>query len=386
MENTLENMKQRKVNYQFKVLYAIGIFFVVAGHARADDFIFWNELIHVAGFHMALFVFASGYFYSAGSEETPGAYIVKKTKRLLVPYLLWNLFYGILVWILFKCGYTIGINSPEKPVIWQQFFYDPFTVGPHFSFNVPSWFVLPLFVTEVLNVLIRFPFRKIQGFWKETVFLALSILTGFAGIIVANKGYNHDFGLLLTRVMYFTPFFTLGYFYKLYLEKKDTLSSFWYFTIIVLIEILYILVNGASPVYSIIGMYNFENPFLPYFMGLVGIAFWLRVSRILAPAIGKSKYLNAVADNTFSIMTNHELGFFVLNTLFYIAISVTHISSLKFDVEKYKSAVEYIFLPRGRGFPLVYVVFGICFSILLQKLIVFIKDTALSKIGDKNGR
>lgn len=359
---------KREINYQFKVLYAIGIFMVVAGHARADDFLFWNEVLHVAGFHMALFAFASGYFYSEKSEDKPGAYIWRKTQHLLIPFLLWNIFYGVVVFVLSKFGYTIG-----TPVTWQKFVYQSFTGNPPFAFNVPSWFVLPLFYTQVINVLVRCFFRKFQGLIKELIFLGASFLIGFAAIILAGPEENTGFSLHIYQMMYFMPFYTLGIFYKRYLEKKDKLSSFWYFTIIVLIELCYILLMGSSPVYSIIGMFHFDNPVLTYFMGIVGIAFWLRVSKILAPAIGKSKPLNLVADNTFSIMTNHELGFFVLNTVFYVLLTVANVST-KFDVEQYMADVAYIFLPRGRGFPLVYVVFGICFSILLQKIVDFVKS------------
>lgn len=66
-----------KTNYQFKILYFIGIIFVVAGHARANDLIFWNELIHCAGFYMGMFVFCSGYFYKSENDLHPVKYIVK---------------------------------------------------------------------------------------------------------------------------------------------------------------------------------------------------------------------------------------------------------------------------------------------------------------------
>lgn len=384
VSNPLAKESKREINYTFKVLYAIGIFFVVCGHAQADDFIFWNELIHAAGFHMGLFIFASGYFYSIKNNDAPLAYTIKKVKRLLIPYLLWNCFYAIVITVLYQFGFKIG-----NPVNLKNLIIDPLIDGPKYLFNLPSWFVCPLFFTELINVWLRAALKKFAGKKLDITLFIITLLLGFAGIHFAgDESGISGVRLFITRLMYFLPFYNLGFIYKNYLEKKDTLSSFWYFLIIILIELLYILVYGSSPCYSIVGMFHFDNPILVYIMGTVGIAFWLRVSKIMAPAIGKSKYLNLVADNTFTIMINHGFGFFVLNGLFYIALSVIGQAS-KFDLESYKTMVHYIFLPRGRGFPLVFVVFGIVFSLLMQKIVLLVKSWFLQKIqnrGVNNGR
>lgn len=355
--------EQKKINFQFKVLYAIGIIMVVAGHANAETLLFLNEIIHVCGFHMALFIFASGYFYNKTNDDRPFQYIWGKVKRLLIPYFLWNVFYGVIVYVLSKFGFKYGL-----PITWQKFFYIPFVDGPAFSFNLSAWFVIPLFVTEVYNVLIRKLLSRFDNNQKEIFLLIFNCLLGVAGIYLANKGYNTFGWLFLTRFLYFACFYSFGYIYKIYLEKKDTFSSFWYFTIIIMLELLLILIYGHSPTYSIVGMFNFDNPVVSVFAGILGIAFWLRVSRILSPMIGKSKYLNAVADNTFSIMINHELGFFILKVMFYFAALLLPFLP-EFPDEKLFFEYEYLYLPRGRGFPVLYVFVGIAFAVLLQKAV-----------------
>ena len=370
--------EQKKINYQFKVLYAIGIIMVVAGHANAETVLFLNEVIHVCGFHMALFVFASGYFYSKSKDGCPFQYIIGKVKRLLVPYFFWNVFYGGLVFLLSKFGFRYGL-----PLTWQKFLYIPFVDGPAFPFNLSAWFVIPLFVTEVYNVLIRKLLSRFDTSRKECFLLIFNCLLGITGILLANKGYNSFGWLFLTRFLYFTCFYSLGYIYKVYLEKKDTFSSFWYFTIIIMIELLLILIYGHSPTYSIVGMFNFDNPVVSVFAGILGIAFWLRVSRILSPVIGKSKYLNAVADNTFSIMINHELGFFILKLMFYFAAVLLPFMP-EFPDEKLFVEYEYLYLPRGRGFPVLYVFAGIAFAVLLQKALDFAVNAVKIKIAKRN--
>ena len=175
--------------------------------------------------------------------------------------------------------------------------------------------------------------------------------------------------------MYFIPFYTLGYFYKNYLEKKDTLSNFWYLSIVLILALFIVMVYGHSSAYSIVVMDDnfFENPVVPYISGILGIAFYLRIARILTPAIGKSKVINLVADNTFPIMMNHIFGFFVLKLILMIAARVLPMLP-DFSMEAFKSSLSYMYLPRGRGFPLVYILFGIAVPVLMQRGINIIKN------------
>ena len=82
-----------KTDYRFKILYAIGMIMVVAGHYTEGGGI--NILANwfpYYGFHLGLFLFASGYFYKEKSEQHVGQYILKKATHLLVPLFLWNCF------------------------------------------------------------------------------------------------------------------------------------------------------------------------------------------------------------------------------------------------------------------------------------------------------
>ena len=81
-------------------------------------------------------------------------------------------------------------------------------------------------------------------------------------------------------------------------------------------------------------------------------------------------------------MINHEFGFFILNTGFFILTAVLSLP-LKFDVNKYKSAVEYIFFLRGRGFPIVYVIFGISVSLLMNFCVIKVKQFFVNLANSK---
>ena len=81
---------EKKINYQFKILYFFGILFIVACHCSYGGISLGYEWFYPGAFHLALFAFGSGYFYKTSSEDHILAYIWKKFKHLMVPVLLWN--------------------------------------------------------------------------------------------------------------------------------------------------------------------------------------------------------------------------------------------------------------------------------------------------------
>ena len=63
-------LEENNINYQFKLLYAIGIVMIVANHTSGNGGIsLFYELFPAASFEIGLFVFTSGYFYKEKYEE-----------------------------------------------------------------------------------------------------------------------------------------------------------------------------------------------------------------------------------------------------------------------------------------------------------------------------
>ncbi len=113
-------MTTYKENKIFRILSAIGIILVVAGHLGYNLFEI-GDLFPYYSFHVFIFLFVSGYFYKKEAEERIGSYILGKCITLLVPYFLWNLFYGILTNILHGAGFAIG-----EPLSFKTLFLSPF--------------------------------------------------------------------------------------------------------------------------------------------------------------------------------------------------------------------------------------------------------------------
>ena len=66
----------------------------------------------------------------------------------------------------------------------------------------------------------------------------------------------------------------------------------------------------------------------------LGIWFWLRVSRLLAPVVVRSKAALFFANHTFSLMIHQGLAGLVLNGMIYKLRLVSN-----FDVEAYRSKI-----------------------------------------------
>lgn len=85
-------MTKEKENLQFRYLYAFGIIFVVMSHCDGGGMQMLSNWMHLGAFHLAIFVFGSGYFFDEEKITDLLAYIRKKIKTLLLPLWGWNLF------------------------------------------------------------------------------------------------------------------------------------------------------------------------------------------------------------------------------------------------------------------------------------------------------
>lgn len=361
-----------KENLQFRILYFIGIILIVANHAGNGSISLVYEWFPAYSFHIGLFVFASGYFFIKNRDVKTIDFIKKLVIKFLIPLFAWNLVYGLLIVFLSQFGYHLGNSFNFKTL-----FLTPLYNGHQFSFNLASWFLFPLFVIQLINIFIVKLINKKEKLYY--VYFFISLLLGFLGVILAINGYYKGFYLLLVKVLYFLPFFSLGILYRLKLEKYDKLSNLLYFGILFLITLISIYAFGGIKKYTPALCNDFDNFYRPFLTGFLGIAFWLRVSKILVPSIGNSKFVKIISKNTFAIMMHQFLGFFLLNTLFYWVFKIFKIYN-RFDEFLYKNKIYYFYLPKNlKQFYLLYVVAGIGVSLLISYGLRKLKNKIKSK-------
>lgn len=136
----------------FKILYVLAIIMIVDGHVGSSDYLDFNGLLRYQNYHIALFMFVSGYFLNLtrGYKE----FFARKTLRLLVPLYLWNAAYGALCWYLNRHqGFALGGEFNLYNLL-----YAPLVDGHQFIYNMASWFLVPLFLVQAVGFLLLRPF------------------------------------------------------------------------------------------------------------------------------------------------------------------------------------------------------------------------------------
>ena len=367
-------------NRIFQILTGIAILLVVFGHLDLRVLTI-GDLFPYYSFHVMIFLFVSGYFYKEEHEANFLQYIIRKAKHLLVPYFLWNIFYGILVTLLHRIGFGFGSNLSVKSLL-----IDTFADGHQYMLNFASWFVPALFLVQVVNVLGRkvlsllfhnslMKDREVLRDWekryKEWIILSITLLMGIATVYLAIGGHVWGYWKLPGRILFMLPVYEIGIFYKQILEKYANKIPDMVMLLVVLIIQVAIVRNCNGLAFSAAWCSSFANgPIIPYVTTITGIVFWHRVSKILAKLPKVSYAVAYIGDRRFAVMMHHVLGFFLVNSAFYCAYTLQLGSAfIDFDVHSYLYSVDYVYCINDN--PLtkwIYLVAGLSISLLFYKV------------------
>lgn len=370
----VSQQKKDQLNMTFCVLSALAIIMVVAGH-MGYSILTMDELFPYYSFHVPLFMFISGYFYRESEEEHPLAYVKKKVRRLIVPYLIWNLIYGLVAWGLRSVGFAMG-----EEISFYTLLVAPFLHGHQFAYNNAAWFVPVLFTVEMLNLFARSILRRILryldrregkqngGEITEWLMLVGSLFVGMTVVWLAVGGHIWgNYRIMPGKILFLFPCFQMGQFYYRKLEKHDTLGNLPYFAIVIGIQVLlHVCCNGLA--FSAVWCGSFANgPLIPYVTTVSGIAFWLRIARMIAPGLETSRAVRYLGRNTYAVMMHHLMAFMLVKTLL-AGIAARTGDFADFDWELFRTDIYYVYLVRGaEHFKMVYLVAGITLPLLLQK-------------------
>lgn len=362
---------KKQYNMTFCILSALAIIMVVAGHI-GYNIMTVGDLFPYYSFHVPVFMFISGYFYKESEQEHPFSYLKKKACRLLVPYLIWNLAYGLLARALRAGGFAMG-----EEISLRTLFVDPFLHGYQFLYNYAAWFVPVLLVIEVINLFVRLAFgwalgwiRNLTGrnleWLTEWVMLAGSLLAGMMVVWLAIGGHVWGNYKAPGRILFLFPCYQMGQFYHKKLEAHDTLGNFPYFAIVLGIQvILNVCCNGLA--FSSVWCTGFGNgPVIPYVTIVSGIAFWLRIAKVLEPVLGKSPAAGYLGRNTFAVMMHHVLAFMLVKMI--IAGVAAHTGyCADFDFVQFYTNIDYFYLAGGsEAFKMVYLAAGVALPVALK--------------------
>lgn len=267
----------------------LGIFLVVLGHLTTFKSPLYVGIYH---FHMPLFFFISGMFFK---YTTLKECIVKKGKRLLLPYLFYWVFSRIVDY------FGNGLVTHNWNVKDLDF---------NLLFGGVLWFLISLWTIHVICTL---GCKIGQAKW-----LMYSILFGI-GLVMGYKEIRLPFYLSQTMLM--LPFFLIGlWFYRSPLIKGSSCYEYLKLKSIISWEFLLSLIVFFIPC----GFLDINGPVIPnplqYILTpLSGIMIVLIVSRQFAVLLEKIK-MDKVGRNSMQVLGVHAP---FVPIIWFIAIPVT---------------------------------------------------------------
>lgn len=360
--------KINKTNNQFMILSTIGIVIMVICHLAGNIYKYFKLFPFVP-----IFVFVSGYFYDKEKEKNIINYILHKFKKLMIPFFIINIIYGIITTIL--RGLNL-IYFGDNITIYNLFI-QPFLDNNQFVFNFPMWFVPTLFLTHICYIVIRKIYNKInvRKYSEEILFFIFIILNCISIKISSLSICNYI--IVLLRIMFFLPFYHFGYMYKNKLKAKDEkIPNLLYIFVLLIINILFYKIFGDLN-YDLHEFADFNTNFilLPFVSSLTAILFYTRIAKILEKYIGNSKIIHCIGNARYSIMAHHLFALYLLNLVLYV------MKVPNFDIEHLKTGWLYIYEVNGYNtfLQLIYVVIGIVIPILFKYSYDKIKEFLVKK-------
>jgi fucose 4-O-acetylase-like acetyltransferase len=278
--------KERRLDFDY--LRGIGIILVVMGHTQIPSFV--GNTIYL--FHLALFYFASGFFFS--ESITLPSLLKKKYLSLYLPWLKYGLCFLVLHNVfVYEHFYTMDTTfySLREGVVHLIkvlcFIGSDDLLGP-------LWFLRSLFLCNLL-------FFCIVKTSKRLLYLCcvLIILIGVSYLFYHSD--NHAIRLVVRELLSST-FLCVGYLYRRY---ECRFKFHWTY---IIISFLCLLVLSA---FGHVNMVNTDitSPLFFFVSGLCGIFFVLGISKHLARANDICKPLTIVGKYAIHILALHWVSF-----------------------------------------------------------------------------
>lgn len=355
--NQKRRITLKKWNYKFLVLETLGIIFVVLGHNQPIN-AFLNNVFLYYSFHMALFAFVSGYFF----KETNGKeFIKKKTYKLILIYMIWNLIYGVIINILKKCNI---INYGGDLSLFNIFIAPFIGDSNQFGFNSSAWFMISLYFITILY----FFMNKILNFFKIKERISITVISIIVGIIVLKlfqKGFMQaEYFKLIIRIAFLFPFYCCGILYHRY-EGKIKVNRYFSFMVNIVVEAI-LIAKFVRIDYNLNTFFLGKNYLVYFVASLNGIDFWLKVADIISEHFKDNKIIETIGKNTFAIMMHHLFCEFIFNY-------VIGLINLKFNILNnfnqitFQNSIWYKYNDGMNGaINLIYAIIGICIPIIIK--------------------
>ncbi len=373
----INKLKTRKTNTKMNLIKAYFIIAVVSAHTGGGGVIFPLEnWVSPVFFFMPMFVFVSGFFYNANADNTNYfSFLKQKILTLVLPYFIWNLIYGVLNML----AREHNIIEYGDKFDWYSLFVRPWVDGHQFHFNIPAWFLLTLFIDVMVIFTLRKLLKKIH-ILNDFSFLIFTFVISLISIIVAQKGYNYGFYLCVVKAGFMLPYFQLGYIYKKH-ENAFTEKNKLLIVIFSVMLAVCLFADGKNGLGALVVFAKFSgNPLLITAVTTLSILLTVCIFEMFAPVFENNKLVNAIGNNTFSIMMHHGFIVFMMNFGLFVLNKFVNVPS--FNVETFRHSIWYAYPGRISKIKIAYMILGVGIPILCK----FLYDKLIIYLNAKNNK
>lgn len=314
----------RKVHYNnyITIAKALGIILMVIGHSGCPKLLF--NVIYL--FHMPLFFFCSGFFFSEMlSKNSVFKFLKKRVKGLYIPFVKWSVIFLLLHNLLLAVGiynthygYEGGSQSYSVYDIFWRLGMILFTMTGYEELLGGFWFIRSLFVSclliAIVSLILRFSFK-----YKYALIVFFSL---FVTIIMRKCAPDIEFFRELSMGSFGVSFYFLGYLLKTY-------ERFWqnkYSAIACSLSLLLFLFYFEGGVSMGCGY----NKVVPFFLSATsGTLLTIYISRLIENWFPKVKsILYYIGNHTLEILSLHFLSFRLVSYFFTLVygLDVVHVA------------------------------------------------------------
>ncbi|MBR6493582.1 MAG: acyltransferase [Paludibacteraceae bacterium] len=248
------------------------------------------------------FFFVAGLF--TNTSLSPKEFFLKKTLRLLIPYVIWGLLSWVF-WYLISSRY--GSSVENETVWWKPLSGMLFGRQEGLGHNAPLWFLCCMMSLEW----IYYGVAQMSKQWVRWILLAG---LGISGCVLAYLGQNWFWGISAALII--LPLYALAAEYKTYWKEKMSSLPVYILLALLVCSLLGLWVgytyNGDIRLCdSIIG-----NPVLYYLYVLSTVGLWLSIALIWDKKSGPiSRLFQYIGRNTLFVLCVHIPAFSVIKGL-----------------------------------------------------------------------
>lgn len=333
------------------VLKGLGIIFIVLGHTSFP----FSKFLYL--FHVVIFIMASGYFWNDKKITTLRDlknFIFSRIKKLYIPYVICNSICLILNNFLININ-IFNINNHS------YFTFKDVIIGivKTILFNNETelfgamWFLRLLFMITVLFAIIEFILNKFCSKYKNIIQIFISIIFLSFGYYISKNQINLK---LVDSAMFmcYSMFVLSTYLKKLEIKKLNNLF------ILVLSFLGLIILNKYGRIEMSMNIYT--NILYFVVVSILGWFFTYSLSYYLSKIKYIKNILKYIGENSIYILIYHFISFKIINLILVILLrdDITLISTFP---TLYKDNFYWI----------IYIIFGIIFSIIIGKMFKNVK-------------